>query len=70
VLLTPEQQSRVAQIRAKALAGQAEADDYKEYILILRQSRNAASTPSPKAGKAKRAPVDASSLFDELDKLK
>ncbi len=67
-MLTPEQSSRVTQIRAKALAGQADVADYKEYILILRQSRNAAATSTAKS-KAKRAPIDAASLFDELDKL-
>jgi hypothetical protein len=67
-MLTPEQNSRVAQIRAKVLAGQGEPADYHEYILILRQSRNAAASTSAKA-RAKKAPVDAASLFDELDKL-
>ena len=67
-MLSPEQQSQVATIRAKHLAGNAEAKDYHEYFLILRQGRMSSQQASTKS-KAKKAPINVEALFDDLDKI-
>ncbi len=68
MLLSPEQQSKIAQIRAKTSAGTATAADFKEVYAILRAGRmSTASTAKP--GKTKKAPVNADNLFAELDNL-
>lgn len=69
-MLSPEQASRIATIRQRALIGQASLDDYREAILILRESRRGAQAAATATkARAKKGPVDVNSLFDELDKI-
>jgi hypothetical protein len=68
MLLSPEQQSRIAQIRAKVSAGGGELDDFKEFVMILRQGRTTSQQSSAKS-RSKKGPVDVAALFDDLDKL-
>lgn len=67
-MLSPEQSSRIANLRAKVLAGTVTIDEMKEAVLIWRQGRLAAAQQRPKGG-AKKAPVNVTELFDDLDKL-
>jgi hypothetical protein len=68
LVLTPEDQSKIANIRAKHLAGTAEPKDYHAYFEILRQGRLSSQSSAGKS-KAKKAPVNVEALFDEIDKV-
>lgn len=69
-LLSPEDQSRIAVIRAKAADGTATTEDYKEFIRTLRQGRTAALTATAASrAKAKAAIPSADDLLGELEGL-
>lgn len=68
-ILSPENQSVIAGIRQKVLAGTASIEDMRNAVKILREGRMLAQAASKASGKSKasRAPVDADALFAELD---
>lgn len=70
VILSAEDQARIAVIRSKANEGTITTEDYKEFIRTLRQGRMAASTAAASArAKAKAAIPSADDLLDELGAL-
>jgi hypothetical protein len=64
-LLSPELQSRIELLRAKAIAGQLTLEEQKEAIRMLRADRVAAAARG-RASRAKPAPRDASVLLGGL----
>lgn len=70
-MYSPETQSRLQQLRHKALAGTATVEEFQQAIELMRQGRQVAALGAA-AGKTKRAgkpKPSADDLFDELDKL-
>lgn len=69
-MYSPETQSRLQQLRHKALAGTATAEEFQQAIELMRQGRQAASTNSAAGKKRSAKPKpSADDLFSELDKL-
>lgn len=69
-MLSPEAQSEIANIRSRSTAGTATIEDFKKVYALLREGRlSVASASSAKSPRGKKAPVNVSNLFDELDKL-
>lgn len=66
--MTPENQTRISQLRKKALDKTITMEEMREAIVILRQDRVTAAQTSAKSRKAK-APVDAEDLLSQLDGL-
>ena len=64
-LLSPELQSRIELLRAKALAGTLTLDEQREAIRMLRADRVAAAARG-RASRPKAAPRDASTLLGGL----
>jgi hypothetical protein len=64
-LLSPELQSRIELLRAKALAGTLSLDEQREAIRMLRADRVAAAARG-RASRAKPTPRDASTLLGGL----
>ena len=71
MLLSLEDQAKVAEIRAKTEAGTATIEDTREFIKIVRQGRLTAVTASAAAKRstAKKAIPDADELLKELEGL-
>lgn len=70
-MYSPQAQSEIAMLRAKAMAGQATQEDFTRAIALLREDRAsipASAGKSPSKRKAK-TPVNTDALFDELEKL-
>lgn len=67
-LYSPEEQSRIAVIRAKNEAGTATIDDFKEFVRICRQGRQTSltSAATSRARAAKAAIPNANDLLDEM----
>lgn len=70
-LPSPEVQSRIAVLRAKALDGSLSIDDMKEAINLMRADRTGAAVASAnsKAKAAKTAVPNVSDLLDEIGGL-
>ena len=67
--LTAEASARIAQIRAKVLAGTHTLEELKEGIAILRQDRQVAAAGATKSRAAKAAaaaPVNTSNILADL----
>jgi hypothetical protein len=72
-LLSPEQQTRLIEWRAKAQAGSITLDELKAAVVMMRAGRSAAVTASAagRASKAKAKPTEKAveSMLDELEGL-
>lgn len=73
-MYSPEVQSRLATIRAKASDGSATVEDYREAIKLIREGRVSAlnaqkAKSSAGSGRKTKAPVNTDALFDELGKI-
>lgn len=71
-MYTPEVQSRISTLRAKALANTLTREEMKEAVILLRQGRSsavAASAAGKTRAKASRAPVNVDAQLDELMKM-
>lgn len=69
-MFSPETQSRISNLRLKAVAGTVTAEEMKEAIHLLRQGRASAVAASSAArAKGAKKTVDVGALFDDLDKL-
>lgn len=69
--MTPEAQSRVAILRAKAAENRLTPEEMKEVVSLLREGRLAAANSSEQAKRkaAKKAIPTADDLFAELDSI-
>lgn len=67
---TIDTQARIAQLRAKAEAGTANLEDYKEAVRLIKGDRTHAHIASETArrSKAKAAVPSADDMLDELGK--
>jgi len=67
-MITPELQNRIAQWRAKQVAGTLTLEDQKEAIIVLREWRKTAATAATESkARSKKAPSKSvDDLFDEL----
>lgn len=70
-MLSPENQSFIADCRLKATAGTISLDDMKKCIIILRSSRKSAveASASGRASKAAKAPPTDKKVEDMLSEL-
>lgn len=67
LLLSPDDQAKIAVIRAKNLAGTATLEDFKEFIQITRQGRQSSITSAAaKRTKAKAAVPNADDLLSDM----
>lgn len=66
--LSLEAQTRIQLLRAKVANNTITKEELMEGIKLMREDRTAAHATSV-SSKAKKAPVNTQSLFDELDKL-
>lgn len=68
---SPESQSRIAVLRARAAEGSLSLDEVKEAVALLRADRHAAAQSSDQArrAKAKKAVKSADELLGELEGL-
>jgi hypothetical protein len=71
VLLSPEDQAKIAVIRAKNEAGTATAEDFRDFVRTLRQGRLSAHAASETSRRkvAKAAIPSADDLLAQLEKL-
>lgn len=67
-MLSPEDQSRLTQLRAKAIDGSITMEEMKEVIRVLRQGRLAAAESAQKS-KAKKSSKSADDMLSELGGL-
>lgn len=66
-LLSPEDQAKIAIIRAKNEAGTATVEDFKDFIRTLRQGRNASiASAAVRRTKAKAAVPNADDLLNDM----
>lgn len=64
---SPEQQSKIAELQAKSLAGTLTLEEMREAIRLMRQGRrSAAETSTKKASRAKGPAKSADDLLSEL----
>lgn len=72
-MYSPEVQSRLVTIRAKASDGTATVEDYREAIRLIREGRvsalQAQKASRSSSKKTSKAPVNTDALFDELEKI-
>jgi hypothetical protein len=68
MMLESPESHKIAEWRERAIAGTLTAEETRAWIAMVRQGRVSAQTRST-ASRAKKAPVDVSSLMDELDNL-
>lgn len=71
LILSPEDQAKIAVIRAKNEAGTATQDDFKEFIQTIRQGRLSAHAASETSRRkvAKAAIPSADDLLEQLEKM-
>lgn len=70
-MLSPEQQTRLAQYREKNADGSLTIDELKEAVIMMREARLAAQAANAASGKVKKkAPTkSADDLLGELENL-
>ena len=70
MIMTPETQARIQELRAKSAAGTITTEELREAITVLRQARGAApqATAGTKA-RAKAAKPNSDDLLSELEGL-
>jgi hypothetical protein len=71
-MYSPETQSKMAHLRAKASDGSITEDELRQAVKMMREDRFAAlqaQANKPPSKRAAKAPVNVASLFDSLDKI-
>jgi len=73
-MYSPQTQSRMAHLRAKASDGSISEEELREAVKMMREDRYAVlqaqqAKASSGGGRKAKAPVNVASLFDSLDKI-
>lgn len=68
-MISPELQNRIAQWRAKAIDNTLTVEEMREAVIIMRESRHAASISAAKSAKASRTKAPAKTADELLGEL-